>query len=328
MLPKIVAIVISFNRLQMVQRCVESLRAQTRKLDAILVVDSSTKTEVREWLEAQPDVTLFHLDNIGPAGSMHCGMKRAFAENFDWQWLFDDDVAVMPDALERLLDGVAKRNLRILNCYSTRDADAARPSVGAILWRKDPNDILFGEKLLTTEQVYAHADASGFIDTVGGLLYQGTLIAREVVAQTGLPRIEYYNRGHEVEHGLRLMRAGYHLYLYLPSRAIHPSSGTEYIKFFGKLYPTQITPPAKRYFNIRNGIWIRREYYRGYPYLPYVARRMLAALTMGVFVQPNQSLGERIKAGRIILRAVRDGLQPIQAVRGEGTAGFVESVVS
>lgn len=307
--PQIAAIVISFNRLDLLQRCVESLRAQTRKLDAILVVDSSTLPELREWLDAQADLKPLYIQDLGSAGGMHYGMRWALELGFDWQWLFDDDVTAAPDALEQLLKGIAKRpDICVLNSYSVRENDATRPSVGAVPWRKDPNDVLFGEKLITTELVYAHADADGFIDTIGGQLYQGTLIARQVVAQMGVPRIEYFVRGEEVEYGLRLMRAGYHIWMYLPSRVTHPSSGTEYIKIFGKLYPTQLTPPVKRYYSIRNSFLIRREYYARHPFLPYVVRRMLNGLWTGMVTVPNKSLRERLVAGRIILRGGLDGL--------------------
>lgn len=116
---KIVALVISFNRLNMVRRCVESLRAQTRPLDAILVVDASTQPEVRAWLDAQSDVTPLYVPDEGSAGAMFYGLRWAVVQGFDWMWLFDDDVVAAPDALARLLIVLERRpEFQIINALS------------------------------------------------------------------------------------------------------------------------------------------------------------------------------------------------------------------
>lgn len=305
---KIVALVISYNRLKMVRRCVESLRAQTRPLDAILVVDASTQPEVRAWLDAQPDVTPLYVPDEGSAGAMHYGLQWALTQGFDWMWLFDDDVVAAPDALAQLLNGLRLRpQLQILNAFSTRENDPTRPSTGAIPWRRDPANYLCGSVLVTTAEVFKHADAEGFLDTVGGQIYQAVLVSRALVQAVGVPHREFFTRGDEVEYGLRIMRAGYPIYLYLAARATHPSSKTEYVTLFGKKFPLGYMLPQKRYLSIRNSIWIRRLYYAGHPFLPYVARRMANGLLAELFLE-SRTWRERLVGARIVLRAVREGL--------------------
>lgn len=308
--PRIAAIVLSFNRLGMVQRCIESLRAQTRPLDDIVVVDASSKPEVVAWLDAQTDVRKVYVDDLGSAGGMHFGMKKGCEQGYDWLWVFDDDVVAKPDALEQLLKGLKKRpDVQIINSLSLRENDPNRPSVGAVVWRKNPDNYLFGSKLVTVPEVLATADADGFIDTLGAQLYQGTLIHCAVIQKIGVTRIEFFTRGEEVEWGLRAMQAGYHMYIYVHSIVTHPSSGTEFVELFGKRFPYQVTPDAKRYYNIRNSIWIRKEYYRDYPFLPYVARRFATGMLGGVVLDPSQSFGRRMNGAVVLMRAVRDGLQ-------------------
>lgn len=307
---KIAALIVSFNRLGMLQRCVASLRAQTRKLDGIIVMDSSTRSEVINWLDAQSDITTKSIENVGSAGSMHYGLQVGCELGYDWLWLMDDDVHVTPDALQELLNGLQKRpQLQFINSLCVRDNDASRPSMGAVSWRNNANNYLFGQVVLTVDEVRKHADADGFFDSIGGQLYHGSLISCALVEQVGVPIKEYFTRGEEVEYGLRMMRAGQHLYLYVPSIVMHPSNHTEFITVLGKRFPIGRIGTKKRYFTIRNSIHIRREYYKGYPYLPYVARRMAMGLFLEMFVDPDKTFGERIAGCVAIVRAVRDGLK-------------------
>ncbi len=307
--PRIIAIIVSFNRLEMVRRCVNALRAQTRKLDAILVVDASTTTQVRAWLDAQTDVNVLYVPDEGSGGSLHYGMKWAVARGFDWLWLFDDDVVVCPDALGKLLEGLKLRpTLQLINSLSLRENDATRPSIGAVTWRKRSDDYLFGEKLLTVQEMRARADAAGFLDTIGGQFFQGTLIARDLVERIGVPRIELFTRGDEVEYSLRLMRAGQRLYIYLPSIVTHPSDDTEFITLVGQRFPVVWLNAAKRYYAVRNSIVIRREYYARDSFLLYVVRRTLTSLAQAVFAGSRKSWRERWEACCVVVRGVRDGM--------------------
>jgi rhamnopyranosyl-N-acetylglucosaminyl-diphospho-decaprenol beta-1,3/1,4-galactofuranosyltransferase len=307
---RIVAIVVSFNRLALLTRCVESLRAQTRKPDTILVVDSSTQSEVRAWLDAQPDVTTLYVQNAGSAGGMHHGMKWALAHNMDWLWLFDDDAAAMPDALAQLLSVLARRpDLDVVNSLCVREEDAARPSSGAVIWRKDAQNYLSGVLVETVAEIRARADGDGLVDTIGGQLYQGTLISRRAIENVGVVNIEYFTRGDEVEYGLRLMRAGYHLYVCVHSIATHPSSKTIFVHLFGKTIPLGRMTPLKRYYSIRNSIWIRREYYRGHSFWWYVVRRGGAGMFQELLGERARPLWERLDGCGVVLRGVRDGIQ-------------------
>jgi len=306
---RVVAIVVSFNRLARLEQCVESLRSQTHKPDTILVVDSSTQPEVRAWLDAQPDVTKLYAQNAGSAGGMHRGMTWALAHDMDWMWLFDDDVAATPDALEQLLQCLAQRPaLDVVNSLAVREEDATRPSSGAVIWRNDPQNYLSGVLVEQVAEIRARADSDGLVDTIGGQLYQGTLISRRAVEHVGVVKIEYFTRGDEVEYGLRLMRAGYHLYVCVRSIGTHPSSKTVFVHLFGKTIPLGRMAPLKRYYSIRNSIWIRREYYRGHSFWLYVFRRAGAGVFQESLGERGKSIGQRLDGCRAVLRGVRDGV--------------------
>ena len=98
--PRVCAVVVAFNRSAMLFSCLERLRAQSRPLDAILVVNNASTDDTAAMVRREfPGVTLLDLpENGGGAGGFHAGMKHAFEEGFEWLWLMDDDVLPAPDA--------------------------------------------------------------------------------------------------------------------------------------------------------------------------------------------------------------------------------------
>jgi rhamnopyranosyl-N-acetylglucosaminyl-diphospho-decaprenol beta-1,3/1,4-galactofuranosyltransferase len=107
--PKVVAVVATYNRKQMLVECLRALVAQTHELDAIVVVDNAS-TDGTEQAVAQSGVDVTYLQlarNGGGAEGFHYGVKHALDLELDWLWLMDDDCEPLPDCLERLLDSRA-----------------------------------------------------------------------------------------------------------------------------------------------------------------------------------------------------------------------------
>ena len=83
-MPKIAAIVVTFNRLTLLQECIQALRDQTRRPDEIIVVDNSSTDGTREWLNAQLDLTVVRQGNLGSSGGQQTGIKTAYQKGYDW----------------------------------------------------------------------------------------------------------------------------------------------------------------------------------------------------------------------------------------------------
>lgn len=170
---------------------------------------------------------------------------------------------------------------------------------------------MFGTLLETTAEIETRADADGLLDSVGGQLFQGTLISQTIVRHVGLVEIAFFTRGDEVEYGLRIMRAGYRIPICVHSRVTHPFSNTIFLHVFGKVVPFGRMSSVKRYYSIRNSLWIRKMYYRRHPFWLYVCKRGAAGLFQELFVESDKSLRERFNGCSLVARAVRDGLGPV-----------------
>lgn len=100
---KISAIVVTYNRLFLLKECIEAIRAQTRKVDEIIVVNNSSTDGTLEWLQSQSDLTVVTQKNSGGAGGFNTGMKLAYKNGHDWLWVMDDDCIPYSDSLEKLV---------------------------------------------------------------------------------------------------------------------------------------------------------------------------------------------------------------------------------
>lgn len=103
---RVIAIVVTYNRLEQLKRTVERLlQSRPEHLAALLVVDNASNDGTSEWLSGQDDPRLARLDldtNSGGAGGFEAGMRHAMAEMApDWLLLMDDDARPEPDTLAR-----------------------------------------------------------------------------------------------------------------------------------------------------------------------------------------------------------------------------------
>ena len=108
----VAAVVVTYNRLELLQQCIEALRAQTAACD-ILIVDNASTDGTAQWLDSQPDLRYRNTgSNLGGAGGFNFGMRWAVEAGYDYVWVMDDDTLPQPDALEKLLeaDGVLEGN--------------------------------------------------------------------------------------------------------------------------------------------------------------------------------------------------------------------------
>ncbi|MCH3934412.1 MAG: glycosyltransferase family 2 protein [Leuconostoc mesenteroides] len=107
-----VAVIVTNNRLKLLQECLQALLKQTSSLDKIIVVNNNSNDGTDAYLKKieAASVVPFSLDeNIGGAGGFNYGFKKAMMFDPQRIWVMDDDTIPEPDALEKLL--IADQNL-------------------------------------------------------------------------------------------------------------------------------------------------------------------------------------------------------------------------
>jgi rhamnopyranosyl-N-acetylglucosaminyl-diphospho-decaprenol beta-1,3/1,4-galactofuranosyltransferase len=225
----VAAVVVTFNRLDDLKKCLESLRAQTRPPDQIIVVNNGSTDGTTSWLEQQPSLHVVIQSNQGGAGGFATGIRLGFEGGYDGIWCMDDDCLATPDALANLL---ASPNIgpAIKNCISI----STRDSTELAFYVDRPN------------RSYRKVSDMVDVDLVYGVasLFNGTLISAEVVEKIGLPDKKLFIWGDEVEYMTRALKMGFPVVTVTKAVFYHPPS------FDRKGIPW---PAAwKQYYAVRN----------------------------------------------------------------------------
>jgi GT2 family glycosyltransferase len=103
--PRVVATILTRNRLELLRRSVRAALDQTRPPDELIVVDNASTDGTLEVLAREfPEVAVVALpENQGATGGFYEAIAAGRRAGADWLWLLDDDSIARPDALEELL---------------------------------------------------------------------------------------------------------------------------------------------------------------------------------------------------------------------------------
>jgi GT2 family glycosyltransferase len=254
---RIAAVVVTHNRPQLLQQALAALRAQTRPLDSIYIVDNASDDPSAAGvtrLAGDTAIVVLRSDtNIGGAGGFALGMTKAFAAGHDWIWLLDDDALARPDALARLLEGLAALN------GPDGPNERRRPAPPGALCGAVRE---FGDLALQHRRRYhgptglerslpreAYGGPPCRVDTAS---FVGFLVSAAAVAEAGLPDRGFFLGYDDTEYSLRLGRAGLAIWLV-------PGSVIEHLRERrARLRAGPFGP--KHYFTIRNRIAVARRY--------------------------------------------------------------------
>lgn len=205
----VAAIVVTYNRLELLRQCVEALRAQTAACD-ILIVDNASTDGTANWLASQPDLHCRNTgSNLGGAGGFHFGMRWSVEDGYDYVWLMDDDTLPMPDALQKLLeaDRILDGNYGWLSSVA--------------LWTDGSECKMNRQKLKKSFYEYSPLMKYGLVQAEQAT-FVSLFLRSETIRRFGLPIKEYYIWGDDLEYTRRIaVRGGLPCFVAGQSQVIH-----------------------------------------------------------------------------------------------------------
>lgn len=104
---RVAAVVVTYNRLPLLQQCLRALAAQNAHLEAIWVIDNASTDGTQTAVQAMHLENLVYRNtgkNLGGAGGFAYGVKEAAMAGYDALWLMDDDTIPEREALQNLLE--------------------------------------------------------------------------------------------------------------------------------------------------------------------------------------------------------------------------------
>ena len=230
----ICAIIVTFNRKFLLQKCINSIINQTQPLDAIVIIDNASSDGTLDSLisngiinvntkstsgddivysntlslpgnnKLSIDVFFTQLStNTGGAGGFHEGVKRAFYKKYDLLWLMDDDVELDNNCLLTLMKSDSFNNNSIL-CPLIIGKQGKQ-----LFHHKILNSFFNDNPVKIKEGIESYKiDANAFV---------GPLIKRTAIEKYGFPKKEYFIWADDLEYTYRI---GQHEGIALVSNAL------------------------------------------------------------------------------------------------------------
>lgn len=238
---RVVAVVVTWNRLPMLRECLDAVLTQTHAPERVVVVDCASADGTHEWLaEAFADddrvVVITMRTNVGGAGGFATGIMEALRESPDAVWVLDDDALPTPTAVEELV--------RVWEDYP-----GVRPSVVAsrVLWtdgRDQPANTPRPRR--GTSRLEMERAAAAHAVPIRTASFVSALLDGHSVRTWGLPIADYFLWNDDFEYTARLLRSG--VGLYCPgSVVIHRTAA----------FSDDAADPGERfYFEVRNKLWV------------------------------------------------------------------------
>ena len=274
----IAAIVVTYNRKNLLLECLNSLKSQSYPLSGIFIIDgpSTDGTEIalkeNGYIDYLPPKNYKkHLwstekvininkktplkvhytrlyEDLGGAGGFYTGLKMAFEKGYDLFWLMDDDGLPSKDCLYEL---VKFSNENIV--------------VGpVVLDIEDKESLAFptichGEYIKTYSKLLSVMNGEDLCKN-GISFFNGVLIPKAIVDRVGFPKKDMFIWGDEREYYRRIERFGFKCWMVKNAIHYHPKNRIKTIILLGNRELPIITDLWKEYIYWRNQGYICKVY--------------------------------------------------------------------
>ena len=252
---KVAAVVVTYNRIELLKECIKALQQQIYTCD-ILIVDNASTDGTEEYInKIKKDYDNLHYkntgDNIGGAGGFNFGMRWAVEAGYEYVWVMDDDCLPYTDALEKLInaDGILKGKYGWL--------------ASAVLWKDGHECKMNRVKLKKSFYEYLEYMQYGIVQAEQAT-FVSLFLKTKTIKQVGLPIKEFFIWGDDIEFTRRItVRKKIPSYITGQSKVIHAMKENT-----GSNIATDIPERIERYkYAFRNeGYLYRKEGWKGICY--------------------------------------------------------------
>ncbi len=240
------AVVVTYNRIELLKECINALLNQTSNVGHVVVYDNASSDGTKEYLDSikNDQVISFHSDtNLGGAGGFSNGLKLAYEKTDDqYFWLMDDDTIVAEDCNEVFLEKAQLLDDQF-GFLSTN-----------VRWKDGtPTNVML------TDTMWPNRVDDGLIEMEYGS-FVSFFITREAVKKIGLPIADFFIWGDDSDYSLRLrqLNPGYFV---IPAHAVHKSGSNVVAPGIAEDDENRID---RYYYYYRNQMYIWKHHYGKY----------------------------------------------------------------
>lgn len=203
----VAVVVVTFNRADLLERGLDALAGQTRRPDAVYVIDNGSTDHTPEMLRERTlagdlPLRVVRQDNLGGAGGFHRGVREAYDAGYDRVWLIDDDVVPAAGCLEEMM--AVDEDCLIAVREELSGALVEKAAVDFDL----RNPLAIRPKRSTVDSVYADRPSMPELVEVQNVAFEGFMVRRDVIAEIGFPDPSFFIFFDDADYAVRARRAG------------------------------------------------------------------------------------------------------------------------
>ena len=282
---KTAAVVVTFNRKELLKQNIENLLQQKPEVPEIIIIDNHSTDGTKDYIQNYIDAGIIEYcdtgSNLGGAGGFSYGIKYASLKEYEYIWVMDDDCMPTESALENLIKADEKLN----GSYGFLSSK--------VLWKDGSLCTMNLQRDTITHTLHA---LDG-IQPVVMASFVSLFIPSKIVKEMGLPIKEFFIWTDDWEYTRRISRK-YPCYAVADSIVIHQSKSN-----IGANIATESIDRLDRFnYLYRNDVYLyRREGLRGFLYETV----RITAHIIRVLLKSKDNKGKRI--GKIIT-GTKEGL--------------------
>ena len=284
-----VAVVVTYNRKDLLKKCIDSLLIQESEKCDIIIVDNASTDGTAELVRCQynvPEVLYINTGaNLGGAGGFQYGVKKAVLLGYEYVWLMDDDTLPERTALYKLFEVDRELNGRwgfLSSVAYWTDGSICRMNI-----QKRNIFKHIGEKEYYKK--YSFVKMCSFVSL---------LVKADIIREVGLPIGEYFIWTDDYEYTGRIS-SKYPCYIVPESKVVHAMKIHMRVNF-----ATDDASRINRYHYIyRNDVHCYRQYgWRGWMYI------ILKDVYTVVNILKN-SRDNKLDRVKVVCKGFREGLK-------------------
>ena len=285
---KTAAVVVTYNRKDLLEKCIDRLRQQKNAACDIIIVDNASTDGTADMIKCQynvPEVIYMNTGaNLGGAGGFQYGVKQAVLLGYEYVWIMDDDTLPQETALYELFE--ADRELNGKWGFLSSVAYWTDGSICRMNIQKKNIFKHIGEK--EYRKKYSFVKMCSFVSL---------LVKAEVIREIGLPIGEYFIWTDDYEYTGRISLK-YPCYMVSASKVVHAMKVHTRVNF-----ATDDVSRINRYHYIyRNDVHCYRRY--GLCGWAYIVLKDIYTL---VNIMKNSRDG-KLDRMRVVLKGFKEGL--------------------
>ena len=279
---KSVAVVVTYNRIELLKLCVEHLKNQTVPVDIMVVDNASTDGTAELFKEPEEGVIYFNTGaNLGGAGGFNYGMRKACELGYEFVWVMDDDTLPEPAAFEKLLEADTK----LEGNYGWLSS--------LVLWKDETPCKMNIQKITKWKPMKAFNETQ----KIQYASFVSLLLKTETVKKHGLPYKEFFIWGDDWEYTRRISKK--EDCFFVPESSVHHWCN----KNMGADIVSADPEKLERYrFLYRNDVVLYRQ--DGFDGFVYMALRIVKH-TVKILLKADL----KAKKIRLMFKSLKDGLK-------------------